>query len=762
MSHQPEIGKWFFVKPARTGLVVFLVLAMLGSYLTRLRYQVLRNDEQQAALNVVESAKSRLQQSLQYSFAATQALALSINGNELPDNLDSIAASILSVNKYIDALQLVPDGVIRFVYPLKDNEEAIGYNILADSTRNKEAYKAARERKLYFAGPFELKQGGLAVVGRLPVFIGNKFWGFSAAIIRMPTLLAAAGIDSTGITGYYFQLSKKNPDTGIEEFFLPVQKQSARKLETTVPVPDGEWKLSVIPVKKYRLLSGILPTALLSLALAVLGGFFITYAIKKPAQLQQLVQQRTAELDKSEKRNRAIVNALPDLLFVIDSENRFADYHNPATDKEYIKPIQLIGKKLEEVLPPELAREVELNKAKAIQSQQLITHSYQLQTALGLRDFEARYVKHGKDDVLLLVRDITEAKQAELQLKESEEKYRTLVEQASDGIFISNFSGIFLVVNPAACKMSQYSEEELLKLKLSDLTLSEELQVMPFKFDELKAGKTAYSERKMRRKDGTLIDIEIIARVIGPDRFLAFARDITDRKKVQRELIRSREELRQLTNHLENIREEERLNIAREIHDELGQQLTILKMDVARLGKRHSEDNESKDQTNRIVDLINDIVKTVRKISYELRPSMLDDLGLVAALEWYSKDFEKRTEIRTFFTTEISELKLPDKTAIGLFRIFQESLTNVARHAKATKVDAALEIENDQLVLTIKDNGKGFDPEANDSRRTLGLLGMKERAFMMRGQYDIKSTPGEGTLIKVVVPVGNEAVLPPD
>jgi signal transduction histidine kinase len=133
---------------------------------------------------------------------------------------------------------------------------------------------------------------------------------------------------------------------------------------------------------------------------------------------------------------------------------------------------------------------------------------------------------------------------------------------------------------------------------------------------------------------------------------------------------------------------------------------------------------------------------------------------LVAALEWYSNDFQKRTEIKTHFNTRLSELQLSDKTAIGLFRIFQESLTNVARHAKATTVNAALEIENDQLLLTIQDDGRGFDPEANDARRTLGLLGMKERALMMRGQYDIKSTPGKGTVIKVVVPVNNGEVLP--
>ena len=228
MNRSPEIWKWFLEKPIRTGLIVFLILALAGAYLSYLRYRVLKNEEEQSALNVVESAKSRLEQALQYSFSATQSLALSINESGLPEKFDSIAASILAVNNYIDALQLVPGGIIRYIYPLKGNEAALNYDILADSTRNKEAYRAARERKLFFAGPLELKQGGLAVVGRLPIYIGNNFWGFSAVIIRMKTLLEAAGIDSSGKTGYYYQLSKKNPDTGIEG---PLERYAARLVE---------------------------------------------------------------------------------------------------------------------------------------------------------------------------------------------------------------------------------------------------------------------------------------------------------------------------------------------------------------------------------------------------------------------------------------------------------------------------------------------------------------------------------------------------
>lgn len=750
-----KINNWSLLKPVTMGLLVFLLLGSLSGFLSYLRYQLLKNEERQGAHNIAESAKERLQQSLQYSLSATQALALTIKDNGFPDNIDSIAEAILHTNKHIDALQLVPGGVIRYVYPLKGNEAVLNYDIFADSTRNKEAYKAVTERKLYFAGPFQLRQGGIGVVGRLPVFIGNRFWGFSAVVIKMPTLLDAAGIDTTGETGYYFQLSKINPDTKQEEFFLPVQERSDDQFVDIVSVPDGEWKLSVIPVKKYGAFNAILPVALLSLLLSLLGGYFTAYVIRKPAELQKLVLERTAELDQSEKRNKAIINALPDLVLIIDKENRFSDFSKPKEMQTYIPPELFIGKKVNEVLPADLAEKTIINKLKAITTGDVATYSYQLKVGNEDRDYEARYVTHGKEDVLVLIRDITEMKRAERMLKESEEKYRTLVEQASDGIFIADFKGRFIVVNPAGYKLSQYSEEELRTHTIYDFVFSEDLKEMPFQMDELAAGKTATSERRMRRKDGSVIDVEITARIIAQDRFLAFIRDITERKKVQQELLKSREELRQLSNHLENIREEERMHIAREIHDELGQHLTVIKMDISRLGKKIAGNEVLEKEVQEILEMINTIVATVRKISSELRPSMLDDLGLVAALEWYSRDFVKRTGIKTSFNTSVGEMELPDKTKTGFFRIFQESLTNVARHSEATEVNTSLYCKDNKLFMVIHDNGKGFDAAETIGKRTLGLLGMKERALMMGGRFIVSSTPGRGTEIEVVVSLEN-------
>ena len=232
-----------------------------------------------------------------------------------------------------------------------------------------------------------------------------------------------------------------------------------------------------------------------------------------------------------------------------------------------------------------------------------------------------------------------------------------------------------------------------------------------------------------------------------------YSRDITERKKAGEMLKQSYEEIRRLTEHLQKIREEERVTIAREIHDELGQQLTALTIEAKGLNKKLNDADEGiKQEIGDIIDLLDTMVKSVRRISSELRPSLLYNLGLVAAIEWHLKEFEKRTGIKTIFNEPEDELELPDSIKKGLFRIFQESLTNVSRHADANKVNVILEQKDQELFLSIEDNGQGFEKENIAAKDTLGILGMKERSQMMGGNYEITSIPGKGTIVIVVIP----------
>jgi signal transduction histidine kinase len=229
--------------------------------------------------------------------------------------------------------------------------------------------------------------------------------------------------------------------------------------------------------------------------------------------------------------------------------------------------------------------------------------------------------------------------------------------------------------------------------------------------------------------------------------------DISVTKQTETILKQLNEELHHVSAHLEKIKEEEQARIAREVHDQLGQQLTGLKMDVSWLEKKGEQmagTNEWKNKLREMKEMLNEAVRTVRKIAYDLRPSILDDFGLVAAMEWHSNDFAHRSGIVVRFSHPGVTIETKPDIAIGLFRIYQEVLTNVARHAEAKNIIASLELLAKELVMVVTDDGKGFDN--NKEKKSLGLLGMKERAHIMGGSLQISSTEGNGTTVTTRVP----------
>jgi len=232
----------------------------------------------------------------------------------------------------------------------------------------------------------------------------------------------------------------------------------------------------------------------------------------------------------------------------------------------------------------------------------------------------------------------------------------------------------------------------------------------------------------------------------------ALSREIAERRVAEQRARESEEKLRALAAHLITVREEERAHIAREIHDELGQVLTGLKMDVAWL-ENSLNDKSLLEKTESMRRLLDATIHTVRKISTGLRPTVLDEMGLVEAISWQATEFQKRTGVRCPIKFPAETVTLDQDLSTTTFRIFQEILTNVARHSSATKLDIELSHSDDRLVLDVTDNGVGFS-EAN-GKRSLGLLGMKERALRLGGTVNITGSPGEGTRVLVSIPIAS-------
>jgi signal transduction histidine kinase len=231
--------------------------------------------------------------------------------------------------------------------------------------------------------------------------------------------------------------------------------------------------------------------------------------------------------------------------------------------------------------------------------------------------------------------------------------------------------------------------------------------------------------------------------------------EISEHKQVE-------QQLRHLSARLQSVREEERKGIAREIHDELGQQLTGIKMDLSWLYKKinYEQPDELQEKVKILIALTDTTIKTVRKIATELRPGLLDDLGLIAAIEWQCSEFEKRTGIRCVFSTRLDDADFGTTISTEVFRIVQETLTNVLRHANATHVEIKMTLLEDDLHVEITDNGQGISLEEIRNTKSLGLLGMGERAKILNGTFSITGAPGNGTTVRLHIPVpGNNSLI---
>ncbi len=425
-----------------------------------------------------------------------------------------------------------------------------------------------------------------------------------------------------------------------------------------------------------------------------------------------------------------------------------------------------------------------------------------------VRTFEHRSVVLRKDLIISLWIDVTRREAAEAELRESEPKFASLFEKSSDAFLLFDDDRL-VECNLAAQELfGQRDKERMLATPLGGFSPEKQpdgrlsLEKIRTIFKAAAKKRTYRCQWTAKTSDGKELPVELSIAVVALDNknlFFIVAHDVSGWKKAQTHLIhqkvelerkvkertsalseinerlrremkmrkktermvrRSREDLRSLSEYLQQIREQERSHIAREVHDRLGQSLANLKIDLAQLKNViRSRDMVIGNSIRKMEKQVSDTMESVRQISRDLRPPMLDDLGLVPAVGWYLRDFEERTGI--ICTAAIDELSgCPDsETNLVIFRILQEAMTNVFRHAGATHVHVTLKSDAKQLKLQVKDNGAGISADQAISNLSLGILGIRERVKFRGGRSSFAGSPGKGTTVTVSIPVGGVKTL---
>ncbi|MHB9140447.1 MAG: PAS domain S-box protein [Paludibacter sp.] len=372
--------------------------------------------------------------------------------------------------------------------------------------------------------------------------------------------------------------------------------------------------------------------------------------------------------------------------------------------------------------------------------------------------------------------DISERKRIESELLETQLLYHSFIEQLPNPVFRKDSEGRYVLVNSQFCKLKGISKEEFIGKKPLEISIKEDANRIAHGFDVqysslgedihdqiLQTGNTYEMEEEYPAADGSKPFMHVLrmpvvdssGAIVGSQGIMF---DITERKEAEKALNQSEEQLKKFASHLQNVREEEKIALAREIHDDLGQILVALKIDMGMLKQKVLKSNTfvgSEDilaKFDNLVELTDTTIKTARRIMNGLRPEQLDLLGFVEATRQYLIEFEGRHHLTCEFICDISHIDISSQQSVALFRIVQEALTNIVKHAKANRITVHLTKLGDKLLLEVQDNGIGFDMNNRGRQDSYGMIGMKERVFLLGGILNISSQIGLGTIVKVEVP----------
>lgn len=473
-------------------------------------------------------------------------------------------------------------------------------------------------------------------------------------------------------------------------------------------------------------------------------------------------------LAASEREFRSLAESFPDCIVRYDREGRHRYLNNTLIRLLGLSGMdEVAGKRPGEVWTDGRFSTIENAAAQAIEKGEIITIELVLSADDALTYNQIHVVPERDADgriigTIAFGRDITESRLAELRLLESESRFRSLFESATDCMLILDMEGRIVDINRTGHQRLGYSKQEMVGRPIAEFDTPEYAPHVAERLARFgKDGKVIFESAHVC-KDGTVMPVEINTRMLfldGELRYFSVIRDISARKQAE-------QQLRKLTEYLQTVREEEKTQFARELHDELGSTLSALKIEINLLNKGLSVEQKKLPLFARVesmVELFDNALGAMRRIITGLRPTLIEDLGLMAGMEWHAGQFEEHTGIYCRVECAFREARgckdckncayTSDKRlAINLFRIFQESLTNVARHSGASRVEVELHPGEQEIVLSVSDNGCGLPDGGAIASTSHGMRGMRERVELLKGRIEFGQPPGGGLRVEVRVP----------
>lgn len=766
-------------KPLVVGLFAALFFLFLGLFMLWQRYQLLLENREDEMTGIIDLVEQNIDQSLKYSYTAALSLALQINEDGEVENFEEIAAQLVDNNPNIDGIETVPDGIIKQVYPYEQNKAAINYNILQDSTRNVEAFKAIESRKMFFAGPLELKQGGLAIVGRLPVFIENEFWGFSAVIINFENLIGQSGLEELSAKKYKFQFSKVNTVTGKEDYFLRDEIVMEESLTQEIILPDGNWKIHIIALNPYQPLYALIPVAFLILLMSGALGWIICTTMKRPAILAAKVKKQAGELAKSELQFRTIFNQAAIGMVRVDSNTGMI----METNKKFQ---ELLGySNAELVAKDHISISYDDDKDMNLQLMDKLRNNeireYSLKKRLVRKDGEIIWIKLNVSALwqpgepvcshIALVEDISARVKAQKERKENEKRFRSLVENSSEVILIIDQTGNVKYSSPSLQRITGYKELQVVENEVFSLIHPEDVPHLIEKFKECRENPgLPFTGIKMRLQTKCVKYIWVEATITNLNNeksiggYVVNFRNITEKQEAELNLIKSYDFVMEQNKRLLNFA----YIVSHNLRSHSSNLESILELYM---------DEACEQEKANYISLLTNVSKNLNESLHDLNEvvSISDNLDISVESLSVADYLDK--------TLEILQLQIQKKKAIihtcipkdmqitfnssYLESILLNFLTNALRYShpdRTPEIRLSGYLNNGYWILEIADNGIGIDLDTYGDKvfglyktftdrkdsRGVGLFITKNQITAMGGDVTINSRPGIGTTFKVL------------